>query len=133
MNINSIPNKFDRFIGMLENNIDILCIAETKLDSSYPTTQFFIPGYSSPFRLDGPKVHEASGGLLIYVKEDIPSKILNKHPKLHDDIQVLPIEVNFRKSKWLIVPIYRPPAKHKAEFNKDLSKLLDFILACIPT
>ena len=125
LNINTIGNKFDRLIGMLEKNIDILCIAETKLDSSYPTSQFFIPGYASPFRLDGPKVKEASGGLLVYIKEGIPSKILNKSYKLPDDIQVLPIEVNFRKSKWLIVPIYRPPAKLKSEFNKNVSKLLD--------
>ena len=125
LNINTITNKFDRLIGMTENNIDILCIAETKLDSSYPTSQFSIPGYSAPFRLDGPKVKGASGGLLVYIKEDIPAKVLNRSFDVPSDIQVLPIEVNFRKSKWLIVPVYRPPAKHKVDFNKTLSKLLD--------
>ncbi len=54
LNINTISNKFDRLIGMLGKNIDILCIAETKLDASYPTSQFLIPGYSTLFRLDGP-------------------------------------------------------------------------------
>ena len=108
---------------MIKNNIDILCISETKLDSSYPTSKFLIPGYSSPYRLDGPKVRDASGGLLVYVNEDMPSKLLKY--KLPDDIQVLPIEINLRKSKWLLVPLYRPPVKHKVEFNKHLSKLID--------
>ena len=74
---------------MTENNIDILCIAETKLDSSYPTSQFSFPGYSAPFRLDGPKVKGASGGLLVYIKEDIPAKVLYRSFDLPSDIQVL--------------------------------------------
>ena len=44
ININTIENKFERLVGMLENNIDILCIAETKLDKSYPNCQFTNPG-----------------------------------------------------------------------------------------
>ena len=34
------------------NNIDILLITETKLDSSFPSQQFAIEGYSLPLRLD---------------------------------------------------------------------------------
>ena len=64
---------------MIENNIDILCIAETKLDKSYPKGQFTIPGYLAPYRIDGPYIHEASGGLLVFINENIPSKIINKH------------------------------------------------------
>ena len=48
--------------------------------------------------------------------------LLRKHP---NDIQVLPLELNFRKSKWLIVPLYRPPVKPKDEFNKYVSRLID--------
>ena len=84
---------------MTEENIDILCIAETKLDSSYPTSQFYIPGYAAPFRLDGPKLKEASGGLLVYVKEDIPAKVLNKNWNVPNNTKLLHIEVNFRKCK----------------------------------
>ncbi len=62
--------------------------------------------------------------MLIYIKEDIPSKLLNYQRTV--DIQIIPIEVNFRKTKWLIIPIYRPPAKSKKAFNKELSTLLDY-------
>ena len=33
-------------------NIDILMISETKPDANFPTSQFSINGYSSPYRLD---------------------------------------------------------------------------------
>ena len=36
LNINSISNKFDNLKLMLEQNLDIFCIAETKIDQSYP-------------------------------------------------------------------------------------------------
>ena len=53
---------------MAQNNIDILSIAETKLDSSFPSAQFLVHGYKTPYRKDGNK---HGGGLLVYVKEDI--------------------------------------------------------------
>ena len=56
---------------MIDQNIDIVCIAETKLDSSFPKTNFLIPGYSTPFRLD---VSSNSGGLLVFIKDNLPSK-----------------------------------------------------------
>ena len=40
LNINSINNKTDDLDKMLNRNIDILCIAETKLDESFPNDQF---------------------------------------------------------------------------------------------
>ena len=58
---------------MVNNNIDILCFAETKIDNSFPEAQFYLPGYRMPYRLD---VSNVSGGLLVYVKEDIPSNLL---------------------------------------------------------
>ena len=125
MNINSISNKFQRLIGMIDKNIDILCIAETKIDSTYPTHQFSIPGYREPYRLDGPKIRECSGGLLVYIREDIPSKLLTSF-KIKSDLQVLPIEINLKNAKWVIIPIYRPPSKDKCEFNESLINMLDF-------
>ena len=55
-------------------NVDILAIAETKIDESFPTAQFLLVGYHSPYRLDkSPK----SGAVLVYVKLSIPSRQLN--------------------------------------------------------
>ena len=49
-------------------------ISETKLDESFPISQFFINGFSSPHRLDR---NCNGGGTLLYVREDIPSKPLS--------------------------------------------------------
>ena len=113
-------------MGLVDQNIDIFCIAETKIDSACPTDQFVAPGYHKPFRIDGPKVREASGGLLVYVKDNIPAKLLNIQLKLPENCQALPIELNFRKQKWLFVPIYRPETFNKSRFVDSISNVLDF-------
>ena len=47
-------------------------ILETKIDNSFPTMQFHIEGYCI-YRLDR---NEYGGGILVYVREDIPSKFI---------------------------------------------------------
>ena len=73
LNINSIRNKFEALKFIIDNNIDIFLISETKLDDSFPSAQFLIKGFSAPYRFDR---NSKGGGLLAYVREDIPSKIL---------------------------------------------------------
>ena len=82
-------------------DLDILIIAETKLDDTFPKGQFLIEGFKQPYRLD---VTANSGGLLVYLKEGIISKELNKE-NISKEIQVIPIELNIRKQKWLLLPI----------------------------
>ena len=53
-------------------------ISETKLDESFPIGQFLIDGCSVPFRLDRNK---NGGGILLYVREDIPSKLLSMNSR----------------------------------------------------
>ena len=50
--INSIGGKFEQLKAMVSGNIDILVVTETKLDDSFPSTQFLIEGYSPPYRRD---------------------------------------------------------------------------------
>ena len=76
LNINSLAPKFESLKEIIGNNIDILTIQETKLDSSFPSAQFLINGYSEPYRLDRDR---NGGGVMIYVREDIPSRLLSKH------------------------------------------------------
>ena len=73
----------------MSDHIDVLMVAETKIDHSFPKGQFFIQGYSEPFRLDR---NSNGGGLLVYVKEDIPSKQL-KSFKFEDDIECIGFEI----------------------------------------
>ena len=35
---------------MINKNIDILAVAETKLDNSFPDNHFLLSGYKKPFR-----------------------------------------------------------------------------------
>ena len=59
-------------MNIIKNEIDILMISETKIDNSFPISQFTMTGYSIPFRLDRTS---HGGGILLFVREDIPSKI----------------------------------------------------------
>ena len=61
LNINSIRNKFDLMKTMLTRDIDILMITKTKLDDSFPVSQFEIDGFRTPFRLDRNK----NGGAIL--------------------------------------------------------------------
>ena len=37
LNINAIENKFDSLVELVKENVDILLISKTKIDSSFPT------------------------------------------------------------------------------------------------
>ena len=52
INKNSIRNKFDNLCDLISKNVDILSVAETKLHASFPNSQFLIPGFHEPMRLD---------------------------------------------------------------------------------
>ena len=121
ININSIRNKFESFSMMVKDYLDVLIISETKIDSTFPDSQFQILGFKKPLRLD---VTENSGGILVYVRDNLISR---KIPNINvpDDIQVIPFDINVRKQKWLLLPIYRPPHQNQAYFTEQLSQLLD--------
>ena len=45
LNINSIKKKFDNLKLIINENVDIPCISETKTEGSFPTAQFLLPRY----------------------------------------------------------------------------------------
>ena len=47
-NVNSIHNKQSDLFSIIDSNVEIVTIAETKLDSSFPSVQFIVDGYSAP-------------------------------------------------------------------------------------
>ena len=120
MNINSIRNKLSDLECLIGDFIDIICVAETKIDGSFPSSQFVLSGFKSPpYRLD---VTDKSGGLLTFVKSDIPSRQLSA--SLPNDVQILSIELNLRKSKWLLLSVYRPPKQGCKYFLDKLSECI---------
>ena len=122
LNINSIRNKFSSLCEIVSNNIDILVIQETKIDATFPTGQFLMPGYKKPYRKDR-NIH--GGGILVYVRDDIPCKELN-HFDIGGNTEGIFVELNFRKSKWLLLAAYKPPDVPKNNCFDNITKALDF-------
>ena len=77
---------FDDLKLIKNENEDILCIADTKINKSFPTALFLLSGYH---KLDHLGISDKQGGLLIYIKAHLPSRLLSNHisPK---DIQAIP-------------------------------------------
>ena len=102
LNINSLRNKIQDLAELMKGNLDIVVLTETKLDSTFPEKQFLIPGYKKPFRADR---NRNGGGVMIYVREDIPCDVLLKH-SLPENIEAILIEINLRKNKLLLPGMY---------------------------
>ena len=94
LNINSIRNKFDLLAKGIKGMVDVLMISETKFDETFPCRQFYIEGFTPPYRLDG-NCHR--DGILVYVREDIPSKLI----EMNNSIESISIELNLRWLAWL--------------------------------
>ena len=73
LNINSVRSKFEALTYIIDNNIDLHLISETKLDDSFPTVQFEMKAFSVPYRYGR---NGKGGGLLLKIREDIQSKLL---------------------------------------------------------
>ena len=86
-----------------------------------PKEQFFIEGYSNPLRLDR---NAGGGGLLVYVRSEIPSSEL-KSFKFEDDMECICFEINLRGKRWALFSIYRPPSQSKDHFFENLGKAVD--------
>ena len=73
INVNSIRSKFDDLVKGVRVNLYILMISETKIDASFPTSQFSKNGYTSPYRLDRNGKRKS---ILTYFRVDISSKFI---------------------------------------------------------
>ena len=123
LNINSLRNKFDTLVHQIKGNVDVLVISETKLDESFPEGQFKIPGFATPFRRDR---NEFGGGIMVFAREDIPSKLISKETL---DIEGIFIELNFRKKKWLLSCSYNPNKNTITDHLEILRRNLDLYSA----
>ena len=89
-------------------------ILETKNEENFPKGNFLIEEFSTPYRLD----RDSKGGrIMLYVRADIPSKLLAFEDK---PIESLFIELNLQNTKLLINCSYNP---HKSEIEKHLTAL----------
>ena len=66
-------------------------ISEKKIDDSFPLGNFLIGGFSEPYRLDRDSL---GGGILLYVREDIPTNLIEVETK---SIEGFSVEINLHK------------------------------------
>ena len=112
-NTNSVRNKFELTNKLIRNDFDIFITTESKLDSSFPDSQFHVPGYRL-FRKDRIK---NGGGLVCYINQDLPVKIVTSY-KFPTNLEVLPIEI------ILLLGLYRPPSYSENDFLFHLENAL---------
>ena len=98
-----------------------MILTETKSGDSFPNLQFLADGFSEPFRIDR---NRSGGGVMIYVWDNIPSKLLTKH-FLPNDIKSLLVKLNFRKRQWFLQRTYHPPSQSDQYFFENVDKALD--------
>ena len=122
ININSIRNKFELLYCLVSNNIDVLLIPETKIDNTFSVSQFCLPGYLVPFRLD---CTGNGGGVMLYVKEHIPCRMLSKFT-FEKEIETFAIEINLGKVKWLSACSYNPNCCNLPVHLNAIDKAIEF-------
>ena len=103
----------------------MLVITESKLDDYLPTNQFIIDGYSPPFRADRNK---NGGGVIIYVREDKPCRELKDHPSPRN-FEGIFLEINLKRSKWLLFGGYNPNKENILNFVNQLGPILDLYMS----
>ena len=104
---------------MITNNIDICFLSETKIGENFPNQQFNISNYKT-FRRDRNK---HGGGLLFYINENIPCKLLNDKI-IPSDIEMIMFEFLVKTRKWLCIGLYKSPSQNENYFLDVLSKVL---------
>ena len=102
--------------------VDILMSSETKLDSTFPLTQFLINGFSVPHRLDR---NSKGGGILLYIKDKIGLLPLNRY-SLSAHIEILFFGLNLRNRKWLLYCFYKPHKNLMKEHLRVLTEGIQF-------
>ena len=76
INTNSISSKLNQLKELALKHVDILVVCETKLNEAFPNSQSNMDDFSLVYRLDR---NRNGRGVMIFVKEDILSKLLSKY------------------------------------------------------
>ena len=98
LNINSLRNKItDLRVIMKTLSLNYLILSETKIDESFPTSQFNIEGYEIRARRDRDKFGGGGGGLIEFVLRGIICKRLRDYKPKYSEC--LCSELTFTNNK----------------------------------
>ena len=93
----------------------------SRLDSTFPKGQFHIDGYLHTFWRDR---NADGGGLLVYIKDNIPAKAL-PDIDIANDIEGIFIELSFKNDKWILFGTYHPPGQCPTHYFSEVGRVLD--------
>ena len=68
---------------------------------------------------------KTGGGLLLYVNENLPGKIINSY-KFKENFEIIVFEFSVSNKKWLLLGNYRPPSQNDLSFINELNLALNF-------
>ena len=106
---------------MIKDNTDILLVSETELEDTFPVGELYIDGCSTPYPFDK-TLHD--GGILLYIREDIPSKTLQFEP-VQNNFEGFFVEINLKKKKWLLSYSHNPTRINIVNHVKNISRGFD--------
>jgi exonuclease III len=121
LNINSYRYKACDILDTLNKQlVDIVCISETKLDQSFPDTQFQAENYVL-YRKDGSSAY--SGGLIVYATSTISTR--RRTDLERPDLEFIVLELIHDKTKSFYYICYRAPRIDVNSYLSALSNSMD--------
>jgi hypothetical protein len=119
LNVNSLPNKFVEIKEWLRCGVfDILSIQETKIDKTFPNSQFYVEGFKY-FRRDRKK---GGGGIIVYIKENI---IAQQKKIACKQLETILLQLRIGQRQFALISAYKPPSVDNNAFTTELSMVLD--------
>ena len=119
LNINSMRNKFSSLQQTVLSKTDILLLSETNIENSFPNSQLFVEGFKMYL-----KDRTKTGGLLLYVNENLPGKIISSY-KFKENSEITLFEFSVSNKKWLLLGNNRPPSQNDLSFISELNLALN--------
>ena len=110
---------------LTDQSVDIMAIGESKLDDSFPDAKFRISNY----RLHRQESDGRGGGIMIYVKDSLPHRILREYTGIVDAIEYISIELSMESRKWNAIYIYKPPKVLAKTFSDFMHSLCETFVA----
>ena len=102
---------------IIVDKVDIFLISETKIDGTFPTSQFLINNCSNVYRLDR---NDKGGGIVLFVKDNLITFLVSGFC-FSEKTEIFCVELNLRKQKWLILCCYN---KHKPVIKDHLLQII---------
>ena len=116
-----LKSKFEMLRKIAKDKLGILLISDTKVNPSFPSSQFEIVGFSSTFQFD----RNTSGGIMLFVQREISSKLLSKY-KPNGSFENIFIEIKLRSKKWFLSYSYNPNLTILNNHTQNIIRSLDF-------